>query len=1107
MTIDRLVLAWTVTMALICGSIPADAQAPRVIVQTGHMDQTTAWAWTADSRRIVTGGSDDQLILWDREGLIIDKVNLPQTAGLGKLKRSESAGTLHRGPVNSLTLSPDGSSVTALIPQYDKSFQKVEARSVTWIFGAGRTGPGVSTAVPDNVLRQTDVERGNIIVSFPPSRSPDSKWTLEQDPLKTTYAVVKSVAPGVRSIALVGQAGLTDTALMLLADEKPPLEPSAAELQAVFLRISQMTKMQSFFYPYALDRDNWAVSPDGRRGAWTVETNLGDQLRIFNFDTAAYEPNTTKSAGGIAFKIGLIQGTTLIDLLWLNERQLMVWDARFRRLGSDWTQDTESSDGSKEHTRPLCFNTPVGEGGAVLGAGLANCRYNCLLCDVLDGGLDTSLPKDGLWLAPASGRFRAFDTEAFGPAVRKSKPGLGDFSDWTAGFNAIAVSSDGAWAAATYVAAGRPSIGLWDVASGRMTARIEGARALAFALGGAQLLTLEADGVVARDRASGRVMHRLGEAGARFTRLAVSPDGAAVVVEGEPGRMTRYAAATGEPLGPPVTLEARGRFGFFGSRPLFWTSTAADIVNVYSADLTRRIFTLYHLPDLRFLAVDPEGRYDSNLPPDSRAIRWLAPGPGLRSLAPQTYMRDYYEPGLMARLMACAAQPVCPSVRPVRSVASLNQVLPVARIAGVRPGMNAGEVLVDVEATQAVDPTAANAKTRSGVYDLRLFRDGKLVAQFPEPAQDEGADRRRSLETWRRGSVTPEGVRTFHVPLPSGSAAPVTFTAYAFNEDRVKGETATLTYARPTGPRRAPHAYVIAVGVDAAAEPAWNLHFAAADARAMATGLAAIPGYAVTAVSLVSTPQSRIASKANLRALLQLLTDGDAAARRQLDEAGLSTAGLNAVTPDDLVIISFSGHGWTDGAGAFYLVPGDGRRRPGTEDPDPASLVSSGELSEWLRGVDAGEMALIIDACHSAASVDAAGFKPGPMGDPGLGQLAYDKGIRVLAAAQADDVAQEDAGLRQGLLTYALVHDGLSGAAGDLRLDQWLRFGAERLPGLSRERQAAAAAGRSQSSSGIEVDDDGSAVQQPQLFDFTGRPSPVTLRRAGAAVPAGQGAQ
>jgi hypothetical protein len=68
--------------------------------------------------------------------------------------------------------------------------------------------------------------------------------------------------------------------------------------------------------------------------------------------------------------------------------------------------------------------------------------------------------------------------------------------------------------------------------------------------------------------------------------------------------------------------------------------------------------------------------------------------------------------------------------------------------------------------------------------------------------------------------------------------------------------------------------------------------------------------------------------------------------------------------------------------------------------------VSGEELSRWLRKVDAGEMALVVDACHPAASVEQPWFKPGPMGSRGLGQLAYDKRMRVLAASQADDVLE-----------------------------------------------------------------------------------------------------
>jgi uncharacterized caspase-like protein len=133
------------------------------------------------------------------------------------------------------------------------------------------------------------------------------------------------------------------------------------------------------------------------------------------------------------------------------------------------------------------------------------------------------------------------------------------------------------------------------------------------------------------------------------------------------------------------------------------------------------------------------------------------------------------------------------------------------------------------------------------------------------------------------------------------------------------------------------------------------------------------------------------------------------------------------------VVIAVSSHGYTDPQGRFYIVPYD--TGPVSDGQITAEVlgrfISSDELSQWLRDIDAGEMVMIVDTCHSAATVEADGFKPGPMGSRGLGQLAYDKGMKILAASQADDVALEVEGLKQGLLTYALVHDGLEAGGAD----------------------------------------------------------------------------
>jgi hypothetical protein len=99
------------------------------------------------------------------------------------------------------------------------------------------------------------------------------------------------------------------------------------------------------------------------------------------------------------------------------------------------------------------------------------------------------------------------------------------------------------------------------------------------------------------------------------------------------------------------------------------------------------------------------------------------------------------------------------------------------------------------------------------------------------------------------------------------------------------------------------------------------------------------------------------------------------------------------------------------------------------------------ELGGWLRNVQAREIVLVLDTCQSGASVGGSGFKPGPMGDRGFGQLVYDKGMRVICATNENAAALEDGGLRHGLLSYALLavlDDFNSGRKKSFSTKSWL---------------------------------------------------------------------
>jgi len=574
--------------------------------------------------------------------------------------------------------------------------------------------------------------------------------------------------------------------------------------------------------------------------------------------------------------------------------------------------------------------------------------------------------------------------------------------------------------------------------------------------------------------------------------------------------------ASGRVIASSVNEAPLVRAGYIPANDLLWAASTDGAIHFWDASIGARALTLYIFPDNRFFAVTPEGRYDTNLGPDSNLIRWVVPDAPWQSLASQTFMRDFYEPGLYRKLLDCRAARNCNQVfQPLPSFASLNRVLPKVAITQVVPGDSPAEAVVTVSVTEGVDPAAANGKTRSGIHNPRLFLDNKLVAYA---ADNEGrTSRDRQSSRGRGGNTGTEQVFEFRVPLATAPGSErMEFSAYAFNEDRIKSETASVAYQRPEAQPRARRAFVINIGIDRYdSEQFASLSFAGNDAELLSRRLAAIPGYEMRQVMIgeargadgVLLPVSR---QAVLDTLSLLVSDRGRAKRlRQLEAAGIDASQLGVATPDDIVIISYSGHGWAAPGGDFFLIPSDVDWDFASSTLRHGSAISTADLTGILELVQAGEISLIIDACHSAASVDSGEFKPGPMGDSGLGQLAYDKGIRILAAAQADDLALEDSRLQQGLLTYALAAEGLTeegglsdgNGDGEIRLDEWFAYAVDRLPQLSED------VGRG-NFRGIKFSNRNRAerevkVQRPSLFDFNPAPSAIILRSR--SVPANGG--
>jgi len=121
--------------------------------------------------------------------------------------------------------------------------------------------------------------------------------------------------------------------------------------------------------------------------------------------------------------------------------------------------------------------------------------------------------------------------------------------------------------------------------------------------------------------------------------------------------------------------------------------------------------------------------------------------------------------------------------------------------------------------------------------------------------------------------------------------------------------------------------------------------------------------------------------------------------------------------------------------------------------------ISDEDLGRVFEGIDAGQTALVIDACNSGQALESEEKRRGPMNSKGLAQLAYDKGMYILTAAQSYQAAQEATQLGHGFLTYALVEEGLKQDAADsdpkdgqVWVREWFDYASRRVPNMQLEK-------------------------------------------------------
>ncbi|HWS56218.1 MAG TPA: WD40 repeat domain-containing protein, partial [Pyrinomonadaceae bacterium] len=620
------------------------AAPPRLVVQYGHERPIESAAFSRDGRYALTGSWDEGVaVLWDLEA----------GAEIRRFPDSERGGA--QDGYMAVAISPDNRLVAA----------------------SSESGVRVFDVATGRVVRHLeDAKMGSELILINLDFSDDGARLAAGTEVYEwrTGRVVGKAKP--RTEHQKGEAATPDGRLVVESQRWPVKGPGGEETYVVEVKEAETGRVRARLGGHADVVRAVAISPDGRTAI--TGSDYGERaIRVWDAQTGAERlrlrshtrPGTTSFAGG-----GLVNAfpdggeVTLRD--WGTGRETVLRLGEGERAGAA----AVSPDGRRavvivgDETR--VYDTETGrvvsrfpppeksittrrdrpgfspDGRFVVGVNCHSCaaaldeaetgrRLRTFKCNA-GNPCFTAFSRDGRLVAvsnsPETGGagHAQIISVADGRVLATTEMAADDYLE----FNALDFSPDGrqiVTAGSDYTSLGGAQVKIRDAVTGKAVRELKGHELFIYAVewsaDGRLIATASADGTARLwDARTGAEVRRLEGHLAPVRDVRFSPDGKHVLTRGGDNAVRLYDTETGR--------------------------VVAHMVNFENGD---------------WVVTDSEGRFDSNNLESIRGLHWVAADDPLRPLPLEIFMRDYYEPRLLSRLLAGER------FGPVRSLADLNR--------------------------------------------------------------------------------------------------------------------------------------------------------------------------------------------------------------------------------------------------------------------------------------------------------------------------------------------------------------------------------------------------------------------------------------------------